>query len=126
MKKYGLRIGEIGIEFSSIEERDKALKDFTRGVDVKIHSIGIRYTDGEGTFSVYDRDTKEILVTCSECIGIFGIDSCGKRTYPYKNSWEKEYLDKVDYICDACLAKQIKLKEVFDAKKVINEIEDSD
>jgi hypothetical protein len=113
MKKYGLRIGEIGIEFSSIEERDKVLKDFTRGV-------------GEGAFSVYDRDTKEVLVTCSECIGIFGIDSCGKRTYPYKNTWENKYSDKDDYICDACLAKQIKAKEVFDAKKMINEIEDDD
>ena len=122
MKKYGLKIGDVGVEFSSVEERTKALTDFTKGVDVKISSTGIRYTDGEGTFSVYERDTKEILVTCIKCQGVFGIDVCGDREYPTKDyTWEKEYSSKNGYICDACLARQVKARDLFEAQKLVNQ-----
>ncbi len=120
MKKYGLRIGEVGIEFNSVDERDKAIKDFTHGCDVSISDTGIRFTEGKSSFSIYDRDTKEVLVNCCKCKGVFGIDSCGERSYPNKHSWEKEYSSAEGYICDACLARAIKEKEVFDAKKVLS------
>ena len=124
MKKYGLRIGKIGIEFVSIDERDKALRNFTHGVDIKISNDGIRYSDGEGTFSVYDRDTKEIITNCVLCKGVFGIETCNNRVYPYKNSWENEYKFTEGYICDACLAAANKAEEVFNAKKLLNNEED--
>lgn len=120
MKKYGLRIGKIGIEFLSVEERNKALSDFTKGTDVKINDLGIRYQDGEGSFSVYDRDTKEIVTNCCVCKGAFGIDTCGERNYPNKDSWEKKYAESTGYICDACLARKIKDKKIFEAKAIVD------
>jgi hypothetical protein len=119
MKKYGLRIGDTGIEFSSIEERDKALHAFTRGCDVIISDSGLRYKEGKGGFSVYDRDTKEVVANCYICKGVFGIDTCSERQYPYK-SYNGKYDTTTDYICDACLAKKIKDKQVFDAQQLLN------
>lgn len=122
MKKYGLRIGDIGVEFSDVVSRDKALKDFTQGSDVKISSTGVRYTDGEGTFSVYERDTKEVLVTCSECTTILSVESCGKREYYKKDySWAKELTAHDNYICDACKVRLEREKALFDAKKLVAE-----
>lgn len=123
MKKFGLRIGDIGIEFSDVQSRDKALMDFAKGSDVKISDSGVRFTDGKGSFSVYDRDTKETIVNCCQCQGVFDIQSCTNRTYPHKHSWEKEYTDKEGFICDACLTKLTKDKEVFNAKKLLNQDE---
>lgn len=120
MKRYGLRIGDVGVEFPSREERETALKAFTRGSDVKIYVSGVKYRDGAGTFSVYERLSEEILVTCDECKGIFGIDVCPKRDYPHKHSWEKEYGTATKHACDACFASAIKSKEIFEAKKLIN------
>jgi len=119
MKKYGLRIGNVGIEFSSVEERDKALYAFTKGCDVIISDSGLRYKDGEGSFSVYDRDTKEILTNCSVCHGVFGVDSCSEREYPYR-TYNDKYNTTNNYICDACLAKRIKEKQIFDAQQLLN------
>lgn len=122
MKKYGLRIGDVGIEFSSIEERQQALLDFTKGSDVKINvGPGIVYSEGEGNFSVYDRDTKEVVVRCCICKGIFELRSCFLREYPYKYSYQKEYSTSEGYICDACFEKQNKAKKIFDDEKILNE-----
>ena len=84
MKRYGLKIGDVGIEFPSREEREKALKAFTLGCDVKICVSGVKYRDGSGTFSVYERLSEEILVTCNGCKGVFGADVCPMRGYPHK------------------------------------------
>ena len=124
MKRYGLRIGDVGIEFPSIEERDKALKCFTHGVDVRINTFGLKYEDGDGSFSVYDRDSKEVITICCICKGSFGIETCNNKSYPYKNSWEKEFGEKEGYICSACFASQIKAQEVFNAKKVLGNSEE--
>ena len=121
MKKYGIRIGNIGVEFPSIEDRSKAINVFTKGTDVKISESGIRYSDGKGSFSVYDRDTKEIITNCHMCQGVFLHETCPKRAYPYKNSWEKEFSQAEDYICDACLASQEKAKKIFDAEQTLKE-----
>ena len=124
MQKYGLRIGDVGVEFPSIEDRNKAVQAFTKGTDVKIHSNGIKFTDGEGNFSVYDRDTKEILTVCAECEGTFLQDTCSKREFPYKHSYSKDWIVRDEFICDACLAKRIKSKEKADAQKVLDSEED--
>ena len=120
MQKYGLRIGDIGVEFPSTEDRQKALLAFTKGTDVKIHSSGIKFTQGEGSFSVYDRDTKEVLTICNICSGNFLSETCTEREYPHKNSWEKGYGTETGFICDACFAKQVKAKELFDAQKLVS------
>ena len=120
MKKYGLRIGDIGIEFPSIEERNKVLTDFTKGCDVVVSDSGLRFKEGKGSFSVYDRDTKDILTNCLSCSGIFGIDTCGQREYPYR-SYSGKYDTSNGFICDACLAKKIKDKQIFDAQQIVNE-----
>lgn len=126
MKKYGLRIGKIGLEFVSIDERDKAIRDFTKGSDVEISDRGIKYSEGKGNFSVYDRDTKEIVTTCVICKGEFSIDSCSVRNYPFKYSYSKSFEEREDYICDACLAKQIEAKKLFDAQQIIEKSKGGD
>ena len=125
MKKYGLRIGNVGIEFPSIEDRQKAVTAFTKGTDVVIKTSGIKFKDGEGNFSVYDRDTKETLTICNICSGTFLHDSCTDREYPHKNSWENKFGTETRFICDACFAKQLKAKELFDAKKIVEDSEDA-
>lgn len=124
MQKYGLRIGQIGIEFPSVEDRNKALQYFTKGSDVKINTSGIKFSSGEGSFSVYDRDTKEVLTICHECEGTFLQDTCHKREYPKKYSYGNSWESKNAFICDACYAKQLKAKEVADAKKTLEGQED--
>ncbi len=119
MKKYGLRIGSIGIEFMSAEERNKALQDFTKGCDVEISDVGLRFKDGKGSFSVYDRDTKDVVANCCICNGVFGIDTCGEMEYPYYYSYNKSYSTSTGYICDACFAKKVKDKQIFDAQQLI-------
>jgi hypothetical protein len=126
MKKYGLKIGNVGVEFVSIDERDKAIKDFTKGTNVIIRDDGVRFNEGNCSFGVYDRDTKEVLVNCAECKGIFGIDSCGQREYPAKCNWQNAYEIRTNYICDACYARKLKEKEIFDAKQLLNKAERGD
>lgn len=120
MKHFGLRIGDVGIEFPSREEREKALLAFTKGSDVKIYDDGVKYRDGKSTFSVYERMTENILVTCSECRGIFGIDVCPKGDFPSKRSYDNEYSTEDRHLCDACLISITKAKEIFEAKKLLN------
>jgi len=117
MKKYGLKIGDIGIEFPSVEDRQKALNFFTKGTDVKISPRGVRYSDGEGSFSVYDRDTKEVITTCEVCVGTFLIETCSRREYPDKYSYNEKYHTADGFICDACFAKKNKDKELFEARQ---------
>jgi len=119
MQKYGIRIGDVGVEFPSVEDRQKALIAFTKGTDVKINEKGIRFANGNGSFSVYDRDTKEVLTVCEICKGVFLSETCTDREYPQKNSWEKEYSTGNGFICEACFAKRIKDKELCEAKKLV-------
>lgn len=119
-KKWGFRVGNTGIEFPSREERQKAIECFTKGSTITINESANKYSDDSGAFSVYDRDTNEMIVICGECRADFGIDSCGKREYPHKESWNKDYGDdKEGHICDACFASKFKTKELSDAKKVV-------
>lgn len=119
MKRFGLQIGDVGVEFPSQEDRQKAIIDYTKGTTVRIYNSGIRFQPGKDAFSTYEREDKDILVHCAECSGIFSIDVCGKRNYPRKYSYAKDYEETGGYICDACFAKAQKAKELFDAKKLI-------
>ncbi len=119
MKRYSLRIGNVGVEFPSREERQKALIAFTGGTCVGISDSGVRFIDGKDTFSTYERDDKEVLANCDECHGVFGVDACPSRQYPKKQTWNEKYEEKEANICDACFESQRKAKELFDAKKVV-------
>ena len=123
MKRYGLRIGDTGIEFPSRDERQRALLAFTAGSCSKISDSGVRFVDDKGTFATYERDDKEVLVNCGKCKGVFGLDACGVREYPNKNSWEKTYGTETGYICDACFESQRKAAELFAAKAVVSQSE---
>ena len=126
MKVYGLRIGEVGVEFSIQVDRQKALEMFTKGSTVGINARqGIVYSDGEAIFGTYERETKEILVRCETCKGIHSSDSCRQIDYPHKCLWDSEYKSTTDFICDGCLAKILKEKELFDAKKLVAEAQKS-
>lgn len=105
--RYGLRIGDVGVEFTTKEERSNALLVFTRGSDVEIKPIGVKYQIGHGKFSVYERDLSITTTICAICSGEFDILDCGKRLYPIKYSWNSEYSDTEGYICDACYTRKI-------------------
>lgn len=119
MKRYGLRVGMVGVEFSSKEERDKALLCFTRGGTVRINtSAGIRYEDdGDPSFGTYERESNEVLANCSNCQGTFSTETCCHRKYRVKLSYRKEVTDESGFLCDGCLAKITKDTELFEAKQ---------
>ena len=122
MKRYGLRIGNVGVEFPSLEECQKALLTFTKGTDVSINTgAGIKYKAGAGSFSTYERESSEIITTCYECKGEFSTEMCQQRTYPKKYSYGNSFSEETNWICDACLASAVKVKQVFDAQQLIAE-----
>lgn len=124
MKRYGFRIGQIGIEFSDKESRMRAITNFTNSSTVTINNAaGIRYKDAESAFAIYERDSVEVLVNCCKCQGVFSQEICGNRTYPNKHSWEKEFTEVKDYICNGCLASQRDAQKVFEAKKTLDQEE---
>jgi len=125
MKKYGLRIGTVGVEFSRIEDRDKAMMSFTRGGVVKINtSSGIRYADSENAFSVYDRESNEVLANCHVCEGVFSTETCSKRDYPKYESYSKKWsVETYYFICDGCLAQANRAKEIADARTRLENVE---
>jgi len=118
MKRYGLRIGDVGVEFTSKEERDKALLCFTKGGTVKITtSGGIRYTeDGDPAFGTYERESNEILANCEKCHGTFAADACTEREYPTKQSWNNKWDTRTGFICDGCHAKAVQDHDLFEAR----------
>ena len=123
MNKYGLRIGDTGIEFGDRETREKALLAFTRGSCVKISDCaGQRYKDHSGAFSTYERNTEEQTMNCSKCSGTFSSETCTQRSVP-ETDWNGKFRgnDRMEtkFLCDACYTKLMKDFEVFKAKKVI-------
>jgi len=119
MQVYGLKIGSVGVEFSDRQARDKAITTFTHGSTVTISDYNVRFAPNETPFGTYERDTKEVLVNCYRCSGVFSIETAPKRTYPKKESWEKEYGEAEGHICDGCLAQREHEKKVFEAKQVV-------
>lgn len=126
MKKYGLRIGSTGVEFSDRESREKAMLSFTKGSCIDISdSSGMRYKDSRGAFSTYERETEEQTMNCSKCEGSFSSEVCTQRTVPdanYSGKFTEESLNgatETKYLCDGCYAKIIVDFEVFRARKVI-------
>ncbi len=118
MKVFGMRIKDVGLEFSSREEREKALITFTRASTVGISEYGIKFDETQAPFGTYERETKEVLVHCSSCRGEFEVGSCGKREYWALDYYKKEAKHE-DYICDGCLAAKNRDTEVRKAKAVL-------
>jgi hypothetical protein len=126
MKRFGLKIGSIGVEFPSREEREKALTAFVKGTDVEIFETGVKYRDGKGSFSVYERMTEETLVTCADCDGVIGIDSCPRGNFPHKDSWNGNYTTRERHLCDACSTFTQKAKKIFEAEQLIKNSKTND
>ena len=127
MKAYGLRIGGVGVEFSTREDREKALLMFCRGGCVAISDTeGVRYSDGDGTFATYERNTEKQLTNCSICKGVFPVETCSKRSFARKD-WDSKFPEKDDsttaFICDGCLAARVQEKKVHDAEKTLSAAE---
>lgn len=118
MKRYGLRIGDVGVEFASKDERDKALLCFTRGGTVRISSCGgVRYKEeGDPSFGTYERESNEVLTNCEKCQGTFSSDACTEREYPNYESWRKRWETKTGFVCDGCFAKATKDAELAEAR----------
>ena len=124
MKKYGLRIDATGLEFSSQQDREKALLKFTKCSCVEITDCaGARYSDSKGAFSTYERETEEQTTNCEQCRGQFSSETCTQRTVPYRN-YDNEFQDKDKtdnkFLCDACNAKILKDFEIWKAKELLN------
>jgi len=125
MKVYGLRIGDVGVEFSDRQARENALLIFTKGSSVKIHSYqGARYEAGENSFSTYERDTNENLMNCHECKGVFSSEVCSQRAVPEKDYSKgfKENETESICLCDACAVKRLKDYEVWKAQKTLETV----
>ncbi len=123
MKVYGFRIGDVGLEFSSREDREKALLTYSRSATVSIKTTGVRYQEDSVPFGTYERDSKEILINCQICLGVFSSETCSSRTYPNKEPWEKTYSDTTGHICDGCLAAKHKEHELFKAATLLQKDE---
>ena len=121
MKRYGFRIGDVGVEFVSRDERTKAIGIFTSGSTARISDSGIRFREDKGAFATYERDDKEVQVNCAVCSGIFGIEAAPQRGYPQEQSWSTDKWTTTEgHICDACFESKRKAKELFDAKKIVS------
>jgi len=125
MRKYGFRIGVIGLEFPSLQDRDKAIQTFTHCSVILISdNAGPRYAvDSNGSFSVYDRDTNEQTMNCSGCKCQFTSETCTQRSVP-KRDWQGKFqegdIKEWSYLCDGCFAKLMKEYEIYKAEKVLN------
>jgi len=129
MRIYGLRVGRTGVEFSSRDDREKAILTFTKGSTVTIEDCeGRRYRESErGGFDTYERETNEQSMNCQVCKGVFSSDVCTKRTVPGKDYSGGFKDDKTEdrYLCDGCYAKWMDDKKVHDAKKVLQSAADA-
>jgi len=123
MRKYGFKIGTVGVEFPTIESRQKAIIAFTSSSTVNIFNKGVKYRDGTNSFSVYDRDTEFVMVTCEECEGEFSSDTAPKQPYEYRPIYANDYEEKTGHICAACLAAINKEREIFIAKAILSKEE---
>lgn len=123
MNKYGLRIGNIGVEFSDQQTREKALILFSKGNCFEVLDCeGPRFKDSKGAFSTYERENNEQLMNCSQCQGVFSSEACTKRNVPardWNNVFQVEGTDN-KFLCDACNVKILKDFEVHKAKKALD------
>lgn len=119
MMIYGFKIGEIGLEFSAKADRDAAIKVFTNSRAVKVDTFGLRYKDGDKAFSTYERDPQMVVTNCCKCRGVFPVETCPERLYPYKPYGEDKYKSTTSHICDGCYAAAQEEEKVFNAKKTL-------
>lgn len=123
MKRYGLRLDNVAIEFATKESRDKALLIFTNSSTVKVNKgEGPVYFDHEPIFGTYERETTEVLSRCYECDQIFPAETCRKRVYMGTDSWQGPDATptrRTHYICDGCFAAKEKAEKTRQAKELL-------
>lgn len=123
MQRFGFQIGSVGLEFTSRDEREKAMTLFTRAVCMKVSTdAGPRFEPGAGTFSTYERDDKEQMMNCSSCKGVFSSGVCSNHTVQDKD-WSGKFRDgdhpTEKCLCDGCHTKWKADWEVCKAQRVI-------
>ena len=121
MKTFGFRIGDVGLEFSNVADRDKAIAIFTHSSQVVIRNYeGQVYETADCKFSTYERDTKENIVRCGICSGLHTTDGCAKRKVWVHSAYRTpNWRQDEKWCCDACSAKATKDKELADAKELL-------
>jgi len=121
--KYGLRISDIGILFTSRQDRDKAMLTFTSGAVVAISECaGPRYSDAKAAFSVFEYQPGEAVINCHKCKGQFSPESCSRRAVPrtdYMGMFTKKGEHEEKWVCDACLATILRDFEVWQAQQTL-------
>lgn len=122
MHIFGLRIGDVGLEFESREARTNALTALSWGRATTItpkHQSGPTYTQRlgeEAGFALYERDDEFSVVRCNVCSRFFGASICSERDYPFKHTsgvWETFH----NYICDDCHAERTAEKKTDEFRK---------
>ena len=123
MKLYGLKIGSIGLEFPSRDDRNKAMVTFASSQASKIQEYaGPRYSPADKSFGTYEREEGQQLINCSKCSGVFTPETCGERTVPSRTNFPSGFdAEKMQdaWLCDGCYAQWMQDKKVWDAKQTI-------
>ena len=127
MNRYGLRIGNVGVEFPDRQTREKAMLAFCNGSCVTVSdSAGIRYRPGKKTFSTYERDTNEQLMNCSKCDGVFSSEVCSERLVP-EADWDGKFKsgNKTERktLCDGCMTKLLEDHKLWKARQIVEAAE---
>ncbi len=104
MRVYGLAIDNTGIEFATVEDRQKAINTFCMGSILKLSTgAGPQYQERDASFRTYDRDTDHNECKCSQCSGLFQLSECSyfniKTYYESSDSWSGGYQQ---WACNKC------------------------
>lgn len=115
--KYGVSIGDIGVEFDFIKDREKMLLILAKSNAVKINSVsGEEFTREKNSFGLYERDTTQKGVRCYTCNTVFYGEECRRIEYESPCSYSsKGFSEQTNYICDKCHDKY--KEEVAEIKK---------
>ena len=104
--KYGIRIGDIGVEFDHIKQRENFLKMLANSNSIKINEgQGLEFEDKTTSFGIYERNTKEVGYRCYVCEQVIRDGSCHKQEYEYPYTYGTDgFSSSTNYICNNCLA----------------------
>ena len=106
-KCYGVKVGDIGIDFQSIKDRSKFLNLLARANSIKINDRqGIVIEEKRVDFGIYIRNADEKGVRCYKCETVFTNGECRKQEYEYPYSYGTDGIStENNFICDNCLEK---------------------
>ena len=124
--RFGIRVGDVGIDFAFEKERQKLLELLSKASSVKINnSAGVVYKKCQVNFGIYERNMAIEGIRCNKCESVYYNGECRKQEYEYPYSYGDSGLSSTtDFICDKCLSSlkeqvaEIKRKNVEEKEKV--------